>query len=149
MNDDGGPSYWWRDTMVERIYKSYLTARIDQEAVDRLKVQIDKLDDDGIFRFEAFIQNQRLGQVTNVDDLVDSFIESEKKAKRRHQTICWVRGLFASVLLPTSLGSIYFSSSFKLIHWVIFSATLLFGLCGLSSWLWSRGEDPVFVTSTR
>jgi len=149
MNDDGGPSYWWRDAMVERIYQSYLSRRIDQEAIERLKGQIDKLDDDGIFRFERFIRKQRLGEVTNVEDLIESFSRSEKKAKLRHQAICWMRNLFASVLLPTSLGSIYFSSSFLAIHWVTFGITLLLGVWGLLSWLRSGGDAPVFVTSVR
>ena len=87
MNDDGGPSYWWRDAMVQRIYKSYLSQRIDQEAIDRLKKNVDKLDDEGIFRLEHFIRNQSLGEITNVDDLIGNFVRTEKTARNMSMTL--------------------------------------------------------------
>ena len=147
MNDDGGPSYWWRDAMVESIYQVYLSKRIDQGALDLLKGQIDNLSDDGVFRFERFIRKQCLGELTNAEDLLADFMQSEKKAKLRYQGLCWIRKLFAGVLLPLSLSSIYFRSSFRPIDWVTFSITVLLGLWGLWSWVRSGGEDPMFVTS--
>ena len=147
MNDDGGPSYWWRDSMVERIRSMYLSKHIDNEALDLLKKQIDRLDDDGIFRFERFIRNQRVGQLTNAEDLVADFVQSEKRAKRRYQAARWLRRLFSSFFF-LSLGSIYFSRSFRPIHWVVFSITFLLGVWGLCSWLTSGGEEPTFLTST-
>jgi len=146
MNDDGGPSYWWRDALIQQMYQNYLSQRIDQEAIDKLKKSIDKLDDDGAFRFERFMRNQRLGEITNVDDLISGFISSEKSHKRRYLALIWVRRLFAGVLLPTSLGSIYFTNNFTLVHWLIFSVTLLLGVYGLFSWWRSYGDDPVFLT---
>jgi hypothetical protein len=92
---------------------------------------------------------RRLGEITNVEDLLAGFVESEKKAKLRHQAVRWVRGLFAGVLLPTSVSSIYFSSSFQAIHWATFGITALLGGWAFWSWFKSRGDDPVFVTSFR
>lgn len=146
MNDDGGPSYWWRDAMVQQLYQSYLSKRVDQEAIDKLKNSLDKLDDDGVFRFEHFMRKQQFGEITNVDDLISDFILSERTTRRKYLAFCWIRRLFAGVLLPTSLGAIYFTNQFCLIHWLIFTVTLLLGVYGLWSWWRTYGDDPVFLT---
>jgi deoxycytidine triphosphate deaminase len=148
MADDGGPSYWWRDDLVERIYQSYLSDRIDQEAVNRLKSQLDKLDDFGIFRFERFVRNSQIGEITNVEELIDRFVGTEKRAKRRSQSIRWVSKSFATVFLPVSLGSIYFSGTLSPIHWIVFGITLLLGVLGVITWVKTGGEEPKFLTST-
>lgn len=87
--------------------------------------------------------------MTDVEDLIHSFIGSEKKAKLRYQAMCWMRRLFAGVLLPTSLGSIYYSMSFQAIHWATFGITLLLGVWGLVSWLRDWGDERMFLTSLR
>jgi deoxycytidine triphosphate deaminase len=146
MNDDGGPSYWWRDAMIKQLYQSYLSKRIDQAAINKLKKNLDKLDDEGIFRLEKFIRVQKLGEITNVDDLISGFISAEKKAKRRYQAMSWIRRLFVAVLLPTSLGSIYFTNSFNALHWSLFAMTLMLGMYGLLWWWRNHGDEPRFLT---
>lgn len=146
MNDDGGPSYWWRDTMVRQLYQEYLSKRVDQEAIDRLKKNFDKLDDEGVFRLERFISLQRLGEITNVEDLIYRFVRSEVKSQRKYQAMNWIRRLFLGALLPTSLGSIFYTERFNILHWSFFSITFLLGLYEFCRWLRSQGDEPRFLT---
>lgn len=149
MDDDGGPSYWWRDALVKRIYRDYLSHRIDQAAIARLGDQISKLDDGGIFRLEKFIADRKIGEISDVDDLISSFANAEKTAKRMYQARQWFPRLFVAVLLPTSLGAIYYTDHFKVIHWILFGLTLISGVWALLEWLINIGNEPRFMTQPK
>jgi len=148
MNDDGGPSYWWRDALVKQIYLDYLGHRIDQAAIGRLGNQLSKLDDGGIFRLEKFMANRKIGEVDNVDDLILSFTVAEKIAKRKHEAKQWIPRLFSIVLLPTSVGAIYYTDTLKPIHWILFAVTLILGVWALFDWL-INNDEPKFLTQIR
>jgi hypothetical protein len=148
MNDDGGPSYWWRDALVERLYRNYLSHRIDHEAIEKLNHQLEYLDDNGVFRFEKFLGDQKIGDISNADDLIASFVASERKSKLKYRAMRVIPWVFGILLLPTTGGAIYYTDKFRWYHWALFVATLLAGLWAFVSWLLDNGETPKFLTSS-
>lgn len=147
MDDDGGPSYWWRDALVQRLYQDYLSKRVDQAAIERLNSQIKKLDDDGVFRLEKFLKSRRLGEITNVDDLIESFVAAERKAKRKYDVARWIPRLFLLVFFPTSLAAVYYTEKLKPVHWALFGFTFISGIWALLAWWFNKDGEPKFLTS--
>lgn len=81
VNDDGGPSYWWRDKNVERLHMRLAGANIpigiQREIVDLVRFEDPEL----LERFERFVGRRRIGRVDNVDSVLDAFASSEGRRK--------------------------------------------------------------------
>jgi dUTPase len=77
VNDDGGPSYWWRDRSVEKLHKGLGSANvpvgIQNEIVDLVRFEDAEL----LERFERFVGRKRMGQVDNADSVLDDFARRE------------------------------------------------------------------------
>lgn len=143
MNDDGGPSFWWRDALLERIYRNYLSNRIDQQAVSALSDVLRKLGDDGIFRFERFVKKTRFGEITNTQELIEGFAKAETTARMWYQALSWTLKL-SMVGLSVSLGCLFRNSPFDKAHWALFAVTALLLLGDLVWWWLRKGSEPVF-----
>jgi dUTPase len=81
VNDDGGPSYWWRDRSVERLHSNLGNANvpvaIQNEIVDLVRFQ----DVEMLGRFERFVARKRVGQVDNAETLLDEFASREGRRR--------------------------------------------------------------------
>lgn len=80
QDDHGGPSYWWRDELVDKISKNALNTQISDNAIKSLTEKFKKIDDKCLYRLEKFISNQHF---PNSNVLLSSFSEKEKK-----QSVC-------------------------------------------------------------
>lgn len=137
MDDDGGPSFWWRDKrigMVQKIFSEKSVALFVQEQLlKKLGVQEPEI----IERFEDFVQRRPDIGEENADVLLEEFTESEERLKRRDSI---VKG-FAKVLFPicvaASIGSL-FVTSYTPTHYLVWGCTVF------SSWpfIWVLQETP-------
>jgi hypothetical protein len=81
VNDDGGPSYWWRDRSVAKLHtqlgNANVPATIQSEIVDFVRFEDPEL----LERFERFVARKRIGQVDNADGVLDEFARKETRRK--------------------------------------------------------------------
>lgn len=124
MNDDGGPSFWWRDDMIDYLYSKVHGREINEEFASNIINSFRDIDDFGIYRLDKFIHSLSPSELTNIEDLKELFRKSENKKKN------WNRlknalfyGAFPS-LLATSMG-VYFEKPITKWHWVLWIMSLL------------------------
>lgn len=87
MDDDGGPSRWWRDDLVVKISKYCINSKMSDNVIDQLheKFKIIPTEDDAALdRLEKFIDNTK---IPNADELVSKFCQSEKVKYNIYRTI--------------------------------------------------------------
>lgn len=81
VNDDGGPSYWWRDRSVEALHSKLGSANmpvaIQNEIVELVKFE----DPEMLARFEHFVARKRVGQVDNAQTVLDDFASAEGRQR--------------------------------------------------------------------
>lgn len=103
VNDDAGPSYWWRDRSVEKLHTNLGSANvpvaIQQEIVDLVRFQ----DVEMLGRFEHFVSRKRIGEVDNADNLLDDFARREGRRRwiDRAAAFPFIFGLAFSIGLLT------------------------------------------------
>lgn len=83
VDDDGGPSYWWRDKRIKRLQDAFCSVDVGLAIQERILQQIGPLDPDTIERFETLVSKLHSSDLENADELIDRFIESEKKLMKR------------------------------------------------------------------
>jgi len=83
MNDDGGPSLWWRDSISKRISGRLSNIRIDNKAIEDLLKKFSSVDDEGFSRFDELISD---GKFISADDILRKFHGDEK----RRRLLWWV-----------------------------------------------------------
>jgi deoxycytidine triphosphate deaminase len=81
VNDDGGPSLWWRDERVrqlqERLGNSNATEAIRREIVDTVRFQSTEV----IARLQHHIDRKRVAQIENADQVLSDFARWEKRRR--------------------------------------------------------------------
>lgn len=79
VNDDGGPSYWWRDQAVVELHKrlgsSNVPMGIQNEIVELVRFE----DAEMLERFERFVGRSRVRKVDNADAVLDEFARKESR----------------------------------------------------------------------
>jgi deoxycytidine triphosphate deaminase len=77
INDDGGPSLWWRDALVrvvqERLGEVNVSERVQRQIVGLVRFE----SPDILERFEHFVRRRRVGNIDNADELLESFAVRE------------------------------------------------------------------------
>jgi deoxycytidine triphosphate deaminase len=103
VNDDGGPSYWWRDRRVRKIHERLgqvnVPDRIQNEIVGLVRFR----DPDLLERFERFVGDRRTREVENADAILDGFSQKEDRRRWRDR-LC--AGPF-SVGLAATVGGLF------------------------------------------
>jgi len=101
MDDDGGPSYWWRDKRIRELQKKFHDANVELYVQEQILAAVGIQQPEVIERFERLVT--RLGdlQKENAASLVDRFAASEDRLRTRHSVS---RGL-GKWLLPSSVAA--------------------------------------------
>lgn len=87
MDDDGGPSYWWRDRLFRKLLDRY--GDIDDTKTTAVKIisSLGEYDLSTVSRYVAHIE--RKAQHENVDDSLDSFSKIEARRSRLYKFFRW------------------------------------------------------------
>lgn len=131
MDDDGGPSYWWRDKRIKRLQdvftQKHLSIQIQEKVFEKIGVQ----EPDIIERFENFISKKSSEDISNVEVALTEFLRTEKRLERKDQFM--IRGIqvFFTIATSFSIASIKFCvDNNKVFLWCIplylLNAVLLF-----------------------
>jgi deoxycytidine triphosphate deaminase len=113
VNDDGGPSLWWRDERVkqlqERLGNSDATEAIRLEIVEKVRFESTEV----IARLQRHIDSKRVGQIENADQVLSDFAQREKRRRLIDNIVLALPVLFggavlAGVFVPFGLWMIVF-----------------------------------------
>lgn len=123
MDDDGGPSYWWRDKRIEALQQALTAGNIDliiqEEFLNRIGIQEPEV----IERFEKFIQNPTNNELGGAQQVLRSFAESENKLRSRNRN-----GKGALIALFTITASIaggsFLIETYGPFHYAIWTLTI-------------------------
>ncbi len=77
MNDDGGPSYWWRDDLVSLLYSKVHQHQISEEFASEIVNRFKETDSDGVYRLDKFLHSLKPSDFTNIDEIDYKFKKKE------------------------------------------------------------------------
>ncbi len=131
VDDDGGPSYWWRDGRIKKIHKELGNRNVEDGVQREILDLIGHREPEVIDRFDDFLHQQKLGGITSAVDLLDEFAVREERTSKLHtcgyKTALWIGPAF----LATALGTFLMNDG----AWAHKSWWFLTLLClGISGW---------------
>ena len=124
MDDDGGPSYWWRDKRIKLLQESLQQNNVALAIQHHLLETVGVLEPEILERFEVFVEKRPIGSLESSEILLDQFSRSEDRRR------IWAKILKWSQALPLALfGSlsarILFETPHAAYHYVVWAITLL------------------------
>jgi deoxycytidine triphosphate deaminase len=124
MNDDGGPSYWWRDKMLRKILDNMGLHDLGQEMQERLLARIGVPSDSVLESLELLVQSKPYGAFANSDELLEVFIRREDR-QRMYDTILrnFAKGSLPLMLAATAAS--LFAHPYGILNYVIWGITAL------------------------
>ncbi|MDP3148202.1 MAG: dCTP deaminase [Ignavibacteria bacterium] len=82
MEDDGGPSYWWRDKRIKSLQETFHKMDISLNIQENILSSLGVKDPDIIFRFDKFAAKLKTDSVSNTDWIMQKFTKVEKNRQR-------------------------------------------------------------------
>lgn len=130
MNDDGGPSYWWRDKRIQELHAKLAERSVEVRIQKGLHAAVRDREPEVIERLERAIDKLQVSELQSVDAILETFAMSEE---RRRTTRRWMINLSRasfSVGVSASLW-VYNKSPIGWLHrvaWGIAAITVLLSL---------------------
>ena len=138
VNDDGGPSFWWRDQTVRALQARLGEVHMPQRVVDSIVNLVRFEDPELLARLVSYVNRQRIGRLENADRLLDHFARLEDWRKMRDSLLLGVFPVFFSA----SIGSL-FVRPVGALHFVLWALTLV--SAGVSAYALGR-RDTDYLT---
>ncbi|MFC3495940.1 dCTP deaminase [Glycomyces rhizosphaerae] len=106
MHDDGGPSKWWRDALVQEVVDAYGQDNLPRSVSDYINQAIaDGLfSDEQLIRLLEFRESVAVSRFTSGSDFLGEFAEKERNARKRRQVWRGIKLGSLPILLGASLG---------------------------------------------
>lgn len=82
MNDDGGPSYWWRDAYVRQLQKGLVKLDVSESVAQEIYSRLSDVDAEIIDRLNLYLATAQKDKGMSADDLFARFGASEDKLKK-------------------------------------------------------------------
>jgi deoxycytidine triphosphate deaminase len=127
MDDDGGPSFWWRDRRIRALHARLRQADISLSIQERLVVTLQMVEPDVIERFESLIDKNKNLKNESADALLHQFTKAEKRLRRRDTLLKWGSGVLFTASLSLALRQVL-QTGLDNVFWVLASVTVLLGL---------------------
>jgi len=124
MNDDGGPSYWWRDQRIRKLQDIFAQVDLSISIQNSILELIGDKEPEIIERLDRKISKCKHKELENYSIILQDFSKSEDRRKiiRKIGIYC-ARGIFP-ILLSTSIG-IYFSNEYSFMHYLVWILTVV------------------------
>lgn len=125
LDDDGGPSYWWRDKRIKKLHE-LLAERLVEERIQRqLYAAIGSREPEVIERLEKHVARTRVAEVDNADALLEEFAAKEE---RRRSLRRWAVNLSRGSFTIGITASLFVANKLPPLQWW-HVATWLAALC--------------------
>lgn len=102
VDDDGGPSLWWKDRLVKKISEINLRSELSNDLVEQISSKFESIppnDDKALDRLEKFLGQRRF---SNFDELVFEFTKEEK----RRSILYKLRKVISILAFPLLAGTL-------------------------------------------
>lgn len=139
VNDDGGPSYWWRDRMVAKLLEDMGRTDVGKEMQERLLQRIGEPVDEVLERLERLVASQAYTSFTNTDELLAIFTRRENRQRMIDRAIFNAARWPFPAMLALTLGSL-FEQPFGLLHYMVWFLTVLTLPVSLLTYRYQPGE---------
>jgi len=140
IDDDGGPSYWWRDKRIINLHK-LLAQRCVEERIQKILYDaIGSREAEVIERLEKFIESNPVAEIGNAESLLDAFAGNEDKLRARKRFLLNLRKICPGISVAISLFALKY---LPLIEWwqiLIWTAALLIMIFGITAFGIEVGE---------
>ncbi|PHI35183.1 dCTP deaminase [Pseudoalteromonas sp. GCY] len=105
MDDDGGPSYWWRDKRIKKLQKAFTEYSVDLKTQEELLERIGIQEPEIIERFEVYVSTNPQLASEGVDLLLQGFTKKEDKLRIRDKLIKGISYSLFPILASVFLGA--------------------------------------------
>jgi deoxycytidine triphosphate deaminase len=124
MDDDGGPSYWWRDNRIKQLHQALnqqdITLAVQQEILQTIGVQEPEV----LERFEAYVDKRPVAALESAEALLDRFAQTEERKRILDRIFKWAHAVPLALTGSLSIKLIL-EPPFALKHYIVWSITLL------------------------
>jgi len=122
MNDDGGPSYWWRDKRIHKLQQVFqskeVALTVQEDILKRIGIQEPEI----IERFEKVVFRLTEPQKENADTLLDVFTLKEDTLRKRDKIVRGLKMVLFPLLASAAAGA-FLVSPFAAAHYVLWTIT--------------------------
>ena len=136
LDDDGGPSYWWRDKRVTELQKVLGRIQVEQNIQEEIFALVGQQEPEVIERLERMLDRVHASVLQNADTVLEEFAKREDRRRtRRRMGINIARALF-TVPFATALWTLtwYLSarpfSGWHYGAWAVAASALIASLYG-------------------
>ncbi|WBB74743.1 dCTP deaminase [Micromonospora sp. WMMD1128] len=130
-DDDGGPSYWWRDHLLRSVLEKMKIRDVATTVQEEIVARIGLPDYDVLRRLEGFVARSRTPEMDSADQILDNFALSEDR-KRKLDELARRLPVGAFVVLLGATISVAFVQPFRLLHYLLWLAT---GVSAVGAWI--------------
>lgn len=124
-DDDGGPSYWWRDKRVKALHDRLYQKSVESKALTKINKLLVDQEPEVVERLEKYVDKAPAYVLCNSDEFIETFATREGRRRLiRTWSINLSRGLF-TVTISASLW-LYTQSPRQNWHYALWSASFLF-----------------------
>lgn len=81
LNDDGGPSYWWRDKRIKALHVQLSERVVDQSIQGDIERAIGVREPEVIERLERFVSRLKVHDLQNADEVLEQFAKAEDRRR--------------------------------------------------------------------
>ncbi len=130
VDDDGGPSYWWRDKRIKKLHVELAEKAIEGRIQRALEQTIRVREPEVIERLEHHVTRMRVDEIQNADAVLELFARSEE---RRRSLRRWGINVSRASFTVGITASLWVANKLPPVQWwhyVVWSAALC--LLGLS-----------------
>lgn len=143
MDDDGGPSYWWRDKRIKELRKSFVAVNVAERIQEDILNKMAAREPEIILRLEKFVDTLSSGDIENAESVLNAFSTVEEK--RRVSELRLRR--ISKALFPATGSAL----AVMLLNGYFGWRELFMGIACIASfipfrWLWTAPEGQYFGT---
>ena len=85
MDDDGGPSHWWRDKRIKKLRESFGAVNVAERIQEDILNRVGAKEPEIILRLEKFVDTLASGEIGNAESVLTAFCAVEEKLRVRER----------------------------------------------------------------
>lgn len=137
MDDDGGPSYWWRDKRVRSLQQVFTEKNVELYVQEKLLAKIGIQEPAIVERFESLVERKPRISNENADALIDEFTCSEDRLRTKDKVIKGLAIAILPILAAAAIG-VAFTEQITYLHYTLWAGTLF----SLWPFIWALKDNP-------
>jgi len=119
IDDDGGPSYWWRDKRIAKLQSLLGSTNVALAVQSRIFEIVGRQEPEVLERIERAVARSRMADLDNADSLLEQFAQREDRRRWFRQTLLrMTQGIFTVGFALLILSSRADMSSWRPYLWI-------------------------------